>query len=212
MDRRVFAAALRASAKVAFAAALVGCGGTVAAQHGQGAEDAAEPTDDASSPTAEASPIETPDAPGPGRDAGRGWDAEGLACNAPPPSVLFHTDAGSGAVGKETFDCCLGELAPLRATEAGPAPEGADAAAADPATVACCGAVVFAADQDYAETNRGAVAMAELQELDDFGWAGRETCCRVLDWPGGATCTPWGPPTPPAMPGEEPSFDGQEVA
>ena len=25
-------------------------------------------------------------------------------------------------------------------------------------------------------------------------------CCNVLDWQGGAACTPWGPPTPPAFP------------
>lgn len=36
-------------------------------------------------------------------------------------------------------------------------------------------------------------------ELDP-NWEYRDECCRLLDWTGSMTCTPWGPPTPPAMP------------
>jgi hypothetical protein len=36
-------------------------------------------------------------------------------------------------------------------------------------------------------------------ELDP-NWAYRDECCELLDWTGSMTCTPWGPPTPPAMP------------
>ena len=40
--------------------------------------------------------------------------------------------------------------------------------------------------------------------LDDWNasmdWEYRDQCCSALDWQGGTNaCTPWGPPTPPAM-------------
>ena len=30
-------------------------------------------------------------------------------------------------------------------------------------------------------------------------WAERDECCSLLGWNGSMACTPWGPPTPPAM-------------
>ncbi len=61
------------------------------------------------------------------------------------------------------------------------------AAREQPEVIACCSdiAVSFGADIEAA-----------------VGWTEREDCCEVLNWQGSTACTPWGPPTPPAMPEE----------
>ncbi len=33
----------------------------------------------------------------------------------------------------------------------------------------------------------------------DDKWKERDACCSAIGWRGSATCTPWGPPVPPAM-------------
>jgi len=188
MDPLVFRAALRASARVAFTAALVGCGGTAISggnpdpDHGT---DTGKPTDDAS------------------------------ICNAPPPSSLFHTGVPADSVNPSMFDCCMAELTPLIATDSGiESPDAAAAAAADPNVVACCGVVVFAVNHDTGP-RPSAEAKAEVAAFDELGWGARSLCCTLLKWPEeGSTCEAWGPPTPPAMPGEADlgAFDEREVA
>ena len=41
----------------------------------------------------------------------------------------------------------------------------------------------------------------ELAKLDKnpFEWENRNFCCDALEWQGSMACTPWGPPTPPAL-------------
>ncbi len=68
--------------------------------------------------------------------------------------------------------------------------EAAFADSADPTAVgddikACCQTIAEAVDADPSE--------------DTFAFAHREECCTALDWRGSMACTPWGPPTPPAM-------------
>ncbi len=53
----------------------------------------------------------------------------------------------------------------------------------DALTRACC--TVLAHDADKTQT---------------FSWPERTQCCEAIGWSAAATCTPWGPPVPPAMP------------
>jgi hypothetical protein len=201
MNALVFRAALRATARVAFTAAIVGCGGTTS----EGNSDAAK------SEAAMGKEGAATDAPS-GRDAEHVKDTappgdSGLMCNAPPPSSLFDKDAAADTVSESLFNCCIAGLEPL----IGDSQTGAsDAEAADPNLLACCGVIVFAADKDRG-LDASAEATAELQSLQKLGFAAQDTCCELLKEPLGPTCTPWGPPMPPAMPGEN-AGDDREVA
>jgi hypothetical protein len=226
MDPLVFRAALRASARVAFTAALVGCGGTVISggtadpDHGT---DMGTPTDEASTGPDVATNTEAGTEAGTSLEGGTGFEAgqvqeaaipgdSGLACNAPPPSSLFHTGVPASSVNASMFDCCMAELTPLIATDSGT--DSADAAAADPNVAGCCGVVVFAVNHDTGP-DASAQATAEVAAFDELGWGARSLCCSLLKWPGGGTtCEAWGPPTPPAMPGEADlaAFDERQVA
>lgn len=53
-----------------------------------------------------------------------------------------------------------------------------------PDTKTCCSALAAFHDHDPATM---------------WSWPERSECCGVLEWSGAATCTPWGPPVPPAM-------------
>ena len=153
---------------------------------------------------------------GNGTEAGQVQEAappgdSGLACNAPPPSSLFHQEAGASSVTESMFNCCMAELTPFVALESG---TGSPDAAADPNVAACCGVVVFAVNHDR-RPDAGPVAAAEVAAFDKLGWQARSLCCGLLGWPGGGTtCEAWGPPTPPAMPGEADlaAYDDREVA
>jgi hypothetical protein len=200
MNALVFRAALRATARVAFTAAIVGCGGTVSEGNGDAAKSEAATGKEGSAMGTDAMP---------GKDAGHVEDTappgdSGLMCNAPLPSSLFDQDAAESAVSDSMFNCCIAELEPLIGGDSGLG--ASDAEAADPNLVACCGVLVFAADNDHIEPI-GKEATAQLTSFANLGNDRRSTCCDVLKEPSGPTCTPWGPPMPPAIPGETASSD-----
>jgi hypothetical protein len=212
MEPLVFRAALRATARVAFTAALVGCGGALTGNEPAQREDTGAGGDDADVATnGDATPARESGSTHASREAAPPEDS-GLACNAPPPNALFRTDAAASTVTESMFECCMAEIAPFIATDGSQASP--DAAAADPDAVACCGAVVFAVDHQIASAFDGGQDAGEVSAFDKLGSNGRWICCDVLEWPGGPTCSPWGPPTPPEMPGEvdRPSYRDMEVA
>ncbi len=85
----------------------------------------------------------------------------------------------------------------------------------DPGAVACCtrqldralgdGGAAVTAGADLACCGFLA-AQNDLVIADGGGFSQniphRTACCQALGWRGTITCTPWGPPVPPAMPGE----------
>jgi hypothetical protein len=77
--------------------------------------------------------------------------------------------------------CCKAEVAqasfPKTASET-PGPD----QRVDAVTRGCCDVLAKAADKS-----------------GDWGFPERAQCCPALGWTGSATCTPWGPPVPPAM-------------
>jgi hypothetical protein len=183
MDYSTRRAALRAAAKVALSASIIGCGSVVvedldhggAASSGGGSGPIATATS-TSSASGSVSSTGTGDiAP----DAGPSDGGEELACDTPPLGV----DAG---ISDETLTCCIGFLG-------GYVPDGSDwpefdaVAAADPSVKGCCNAMI----QDVAKVAQQGSALA---------WNELNACCGVLGNPNGPACTPWGPPVPPEMP------------
>jgi hypothetical protein len=139
-------------------------------------------------------------------DAGR--EASARACEPPPVASLLpegsHPDA---VVGDQTFSCCVDVLAASFEQ-----PDGAfqamltDAAAQDPTVLGCCAAVVVRLDGYYsgASFDSGARDRGELAEAGLSSGYDPAGCCEALRtlsiYPQGPTCSPWGPPMPPAMP------------
>lgn len=168
MNRLVFRAALRASAKVAFGAVVAACGGVVG------------------STAADAAFSDVPQA-----------DAED--CDPLSPSSVLpegaHADAAAG-ITESTFDCCVALLSAVPPNDGGFAfPE---AAVADPEVQACCATVIARLDYEVRQgPDASAAAQKDERTATDVRWA----CCQVTPNEG-PTCTPWGPPMPPAMPGE----------
>ncbi len=208
MDRLVFRAALRASAKVAFTAAIFGCGGGTALPGPAGQEaphadassghDGATPDHDILADAMaqdSASPGDSTGSDGSAGDDAGGDGGGGLLCMAPEPSTLFPEATHAGVnVTEATFTCCLDLLEPL-VGEGGS--ELGDAGMLDPAARACCGAVVYRLDAEEAEA--GFDSPDRKLERAKLGFMGQDACCRSLKEPMGVTCTPWGPPVPPAM-------------
>ncbi len=189
MNRLVFRAALRVSVKVAFGAAVAACGGMVGstAEHAQ--------------PEAAASPQ---DASGDGAavDVASSSDvaqAEAGSCDPLSPSSVLpegaHADAAAG-ISESTFDCCVALLDAVPPNDGGFAfPE---AAVADPEVQGCCATVIARLDYEIRQgPDASAAAQADEQTAAQVRWA----CCQVTPNEG-PTCTPWGPPMPPAMPSE----------
>jgi hypothetical protein len=195
MDSVVFRAALRASAKVALTASLSACGGAVQTT-------TSSETPDAFADTSSGTVLGEGAAPS---DAGRAANA----C-APPPvaSLLPEQNHPDAAVADETFGCCVRMVAAsFEQPEGGFQPMLTDAAVHDPTVLGCCAAVVVRLDSDYSATL--AAQEQDRAELTDAG-LGQGTydpagCCEALSsqlalYPSGPTCSPWGPPMPPAMP------------
>jgi hypothetical protein len=208
MDRLIFRAALRATAKVALTAVVFGCGGTVisagAEDPGMDAGGGGDPRPDAAGADHETlADVAPPDAAVEGavaEEASSPIEASsaeaGAVCSAPDPSTLFpETSHLHAKVSESTFACCVDELAPLFG-EGGT--ETSEAGAMDPSVTDCCAATVFYLDRARGDALAPARALAQAK----LGFLGEESCCRVLSFPVGVTCTPWGPPVPPAMPGE----------
>lgn len=113
--------------------------------------------------------------------------SETLACTAP-----LEVDAGD--VSEQTFQCCVADVQ----SAVGDAslwgdPNGPDASVVsnDPSAENCCKAIVARMDNEPDGGNLSNDYMAASQVLN---W-----CCIALGYPSGPACTPWGPPTPPAM-------------
>ena len=192
MDTLVFRAALRAAAKVALSVAAVGCGGCGGIADSEGrvpstadaGGDVGAMRDGATSPEAGS------------RDA--------LACNPPPESDLLpeglHVDAGA-SLGGPIFDCCAAQLASLVSADGSVAFQLPDAAVADPEVTACCAVLIARLDYDQGSAASDPDAsVTALQRDGKLAAPARWACCSALGHPDGPTCTPWGPPVPPAMP------------
>lgn len=198
MVSNVRRAALLAAAKVA----LAGCGGTVAPVDAGGGDAL---SDDAVAggygETGGAAPFDTPfdslnlgGAGGGGVVGGPGGGASGLGgeggggagqplCGAPDLThVKNFWNETFETVSEDATSCCYEALD--GATSLAALPEGQ---ARDDAKV-CCAALVAAVQTE-----------TEVASFDKFydsvGWE----CCGLLDNPMSMACTPWGPPTPPAM-------------
>jgi len=190
MNRSVFRAALRASAKVALGAAFVGCGGAVTST----AEHAAPEATAADAASADATPVDvsSPDAA----------QAEAAACDPPSPSSVLpeglHADAAAG-IGQSTFDCCVSMLEAVPPNDGGF--EFPDAAVGNPEVQACCATVIARLDYDMRTTINQPDASTAGQQDEQTAAPVRWACCQVTPSEG-PTCTPWGPPMPPEMPGE----------
>jgi hypothetical protein len=111
---------------------------------------------------------------------------------APTGARFGTTDAGlpnTGVCGgsetcdDERVDCCA-EVVSCNAPDAGDTTWPPVAAAP---VVECCGVLERWHDANW--------------DAGGFEWPNRDFCCAVTGWEGSRTCTPWGPPVPPAMKG-----------
>ena len=170
--------ALKNAAKVAFGTFVVGCGGSIAIGQDDAATDASRPKKDAA----------FMDSVVPEQDAA-------LACTG-------KTEVDASDVTSETFACCVAEVKSATG-DASPwsDPNGPDASAVqdNAAALNCCDVIIARIDN---EPDGGSVSSDYMAAGDALNW-----CCIALNYPMGSACTPWGPPTPPAMP-----MDMMEVA
>jgi hypothetical protein len=99
------------------------------------------------------------------------------------PEVIVATSC-TAAKGREAFTCCVAEVEAATAADAGVVGD------------ACCDTMI-----DYLEAESGSPSWSE-----DYSLASKQSalqiCCRGLKAWSKSTCTPWGPPAPPAMEGE----------
>jgi hypothetical protein len=203
MDSAVFRAALRASAKVALTATLSSCGGSIQTH-----------TDDTPDAIADASRAATLDVSTPvdavpddvilEASVDVATDdavADAGECRPPPMASLFPEQSHPGVtISDDVFDCCVTLLASELGTD-GQAPQLTDAQAHDPTFLGCCAATIYRLDNDYFDGGR-----QDFTTLAEAGLSIYSTlyvgCCENIP-PGnavGPTCSPWGPPMPPAMP------------
>ena len=199
MNSWAFRAALRATARVALGVTAVGCGGSVAAGPDAAVDSPAGPTSEAATEQDAAAVTDAPVAPDRASAA--------LACNAPPASDLLpealHVDAGAG-IDQATFDCCVARIAAFGPPDAAVwINELPDAGPANADVTSCCAAIVTRLD--YEERTMFGVApdasawVSDERAAAQVHWA----CCAEANEPEGPTCTPWGPPMPPAMPRQQ---------
>src|SRR5260370_27398882 len=223
MDYMVFRAALRASAKVALTATLASCAGIVQSTNRADTRDGgASPSPTGTAPIAIAPRPAMVDERAYLADAARPAtvdyavsiadvprpptvdDATPLpaACDPPPVASLLpeikHLDA---RVSDETFECCVSLLAPELLLDAQPRVF-TDAAAHDPNVLDCCAVAIYRVDRGYGDPDAGARDRGRLADAGLTSFNSLRGCCAALAYPlvEGPTCTPWGPPMPPAMP------------
>jgi hypothetical protein len=135
--------------------------------------------------------VQQPDEPDAHVDASAHVDGksnETLACTGP-----VEVDAGD--VTPETFACCLSDVQTVVGDASPWDPNGPDASlvASDPSADNCCRAILarLGHEPDGGSFSSDYMAAAQGEVLQ---W-----CCRATGDLSGAACTPWGPPTPPAM-------------
>ena len=201
MNSWAFRAALRATARVALGVTAVGCGGSVAAGPDARIDSGVGSLPDAATAMGEATPADDAAVASDVSEASVPVDA--LACEAPPASELLpeglHVDAGA-AIDRATFDCCVAKIAAFGPPDAAVSiAELPDAGPADPVVTSCCAAIIARLDYEERTNVAGPDASPWWGDQNASGqvhWA----CCEALNYPEGPSCTPWGPPTPPAMP------------
>ena len=98
-----------------------------------------------------------------------------------------------------SFDCCVSMLRAVPPNDGGFAFP--DAAVGNPEVQACCATVIARLDYDMRETIGDPDASTTAQQDEQTAAPVRWACCQVTPSEG-PTCTPWGPPMPPEMPGE----------
>jgi len=171
MDDSIRKKALRQAAKVAFGTCIIGCGGTL----GSGQDASTDAVNDTTkkSDAAQTDAATTEDASMDSPTLGDG----ALACTGP-------IDIDASSVDEQVFQCCLGVVEQITG-DSGFMVVDAGEVLGDPSIDNCCKAIIAHVDNDTADY--GAASPT-------FG-----TCCSALGYPQGPACTPWGPPTPPAM-------------
>lgn len=109
----------------------------------------------------------------------------GNACSATPVPL-------DGGASQEMFDCCLPVLNAAMPADAGWSTTFAPEHASDPSVNACCHEVIAHLEGDRSTGSA----------TDDYSRAAEhgvlQACCRMNMW-ATPTCTPWGPPAPPAF-------------
>jgi hypothetical protein len=179
-------AALRAAAKVAFSVALIGCGGSTTS----GTTGANEGTQPAAANGSSGGQSRQGGGQGSGSsdestsngDAAALVDSSRPANEAGTQSCLSLTDLSEK-------EACCDNVAQEALADAG-FPVHLDASAE---VTACCQVLAERQDRIWQDPDAG---------WDTSSWP-RGQCCAVLNWQGSMACTPWGPPTPPAMKGAQ---------
>jgi hypothetical protein len=175
----VHKAALRATAKIAFFSTVVGCGGSVDAIPGSTTDSSGSSSGSDQTPTGTAS-----------NDYSSRRHDSGIA-EASAPDVAQIPDASQAPdVVATDIVACRGELQTIW-PDGGSFQWGADAGISDEAR-ACCRLLQSYYDQQATDGGMNAWGWGSDSKL-------RNPCCEALDWQTGGTCTPWGPPVPPAM-------------
>jgi hypothetical protein len=183
MRSEVHQAALRAAARLAFFSTVIGCGGLTDASTPEPEQDANDAgwfprvaTTDASSSFS--------------KEAGGGDASDAAPATDAADSSLADTTAPPSCDSSDSFTCCEREV-----HAAWPDGGGFTAdAGASAETKACC--QVLASHYDNALDEDGGNPSAwDWADDSNVKWA----CCLSIQW-NSTTCTPWGPPVPPAMP------------
>jgi hypothetical protein len=183
MHKRAFDAALRAALKITFSTTLLACGSTVDVDESTPAD--VEPDEAAATGTTGATSSGSSGAGGDGSIALPRPDPRTPppreACEVPltPPVDWWTFD-------EHTFACCAESL--VAAIPAGDLDPWIQASQEDMATFNCCTQI----------THGNMEALWGQEPLPHPAPEGvLEACCELQT--GVATCTPWGPPMPPAM-------------
>ena len=185
MDRsEVVRCALQGAAKVAFSAALVGCGGIVIEDRSQlanGAGGASASTSEVDGTSVVAASSTTGSTTSTVSSTSTGGEGGALAC-----------EVGSGPPYTDEAILCCNKLVEDTFPTGTPTPF--PPAPASAALVACCDVALEARDH-------GAV-----DGPTPVPWDSGYACCSIpgveQPKPFSATCSPWGPPSPPAMPAD----------
>lgn len=178
MDTRSFEAALRAAAKVTLGTALLGCGATV--------EVVADDGGGGGSAGGEGGSDEVSSEGGAGEVASQGG-APGLGGQA-PLATCSEPEGGWGVYERETFGCCVATVDAAAPADPTTDPDWGFGAPSDPLLGGCCAQILT---ENYQ-------AIWSQEPLPHPTSAHVLTACCVLAH-GDASCTPWGPPCPPAM-------------
>ncbi len=172
MNPRAFSFALRAAAKVAFATGVAACSSVVVVEpEAETDETNDDPIDDGATTSGATSSA----------TAGSSSSSSGVV-DPPVRPVCEEPPSGFDVYEEATFACCV-EATSVHLLS-GALPEGPDA---DPQIYGCCRQIIF--------ENYSAIWGGEPL-VHDAPVGVIEGCCVLMH--GNTSCSPWGPPTPPA--------------